>query len=78
MLPYFRTILNEGLVEGLAKMPYVRRSLTAYKGILTHEETSGIQGKPWMKPEDALGIADRNLKMAPPCTTTKSNNFIKK
>ncbi len=78
MLPYFRAILNDGLVEALAKMPYVRRSLTAYKGILTHEETSGIQGKPWMTPEDALGIADRKLKMAPPCTTTKSTNFIKK
>ena len=77
-LPYYRTILKDGLVEGLAKMPFVRRSLTAYRGILTHEETSAIQGRPWMTPEEALGIADRSLRMAPPCTTTRSTNFIKK
>ena len=55
---------------------FIRLSLTAYKGYLTHEENSGIQGRPWIKPEDILGIADRKLDPAPPATTTKSNNFI--
>ena len=45
-------------------------------GLLTHEETSGIQGRPWIRPEDILGIADRKLDPAPPATTTKSDNFI--
>jgi len=31
-----------------------------------------------MHPEDVLGIRDRNLDYAPPATTTKSFNFIKK
>lgn len=50
----------------------LRRSLTAYKGYLTHEETSGIQNRPWVKPEVILGIADRKLDFAPAPTTTKS------
>ena len=44
-------------------------------GYLTHEETSDIQGHPWIKREAILDIADRKLDPAPP-TTTKSNRFI--
>lgn len=54
---------------------FIRRSLTAYKGWLTHEETSAIQNRPWIRPEDILGIADRKLDFAPPATTTRSSNF---
>ncbi|MBP7278696.1 MAG: alanine dehydrogenase, partial [Sedimentibacter sp.] len=54
---------------------FIRRSLTAYKGYLTHEETSGIQNRPWIRPEDILGISDRDLDYAPPATTTRSTNF---
>ena len=76
-LPLLLNIMNNGLTEACVRDGFIRRSLTAYKGSLTHEETSAIQNKPWIKPEDILGIADRKLDFAPPATTTKSNNFIK-
>ena len=76
-LPLLLMIMNDGIKEACVKDGYIRRSLTAYKGYLTHEETSGIQGRPWIKPEDLLGIADRKLDYAPQPTTTKSDNFIK-
>lgn len=76
-LPLLLSIMNNGLVEACVRDGYIRRCLTAYKGYLTHEETSAIQNKPWIKPEDILGIADRKLDFAPPATITKSNNFIK-
>ena len=76
-LPLLLMIMNDGIKEACVKDGYIRRSLTAYKGYLTHEETSGIQGRPWIKPEDLLGIADRKLDYAPQPTTTKSENFIK-
>lgn len=75
MLPAIMSILNDGVVEACVKDGFIRRSLTAYKGYLTHEETSGIQGKPWVRPEDILGIAGRKLDPAPPATTTRSTNF---
>ncbi len=76
-LPMLLNIMNNGVAEACVRDGFIRRSLTCYKGILTHEETSGIQGKTWMKPEDALEIADRQLDFAPPATTTRSTNFIK-
>ncbi len=77
MLPAIMSIMNDGIEEACVKDGFIRRSLTAYKGFLTHEETSGIQNKPWIRPEDILGIADRKLDFAPPATTTKSTIFIK-
>lgn len=77
MLPFIQSILNRGVAETCVRDGFWRRSLTCYKGYLTHEETSGIQNRPWIKPEDILGIADRKLDPAPPATTTKSNHFIK-
>lgn len=78
MLPYFRSILNDGIVEACVKDGYVRRSLTVYNGLLTHEETSAIQNRPWIRPEEVLGITDRILDYAPPATSTRSDNFINK
>jgi alanine dehydrogenase len=78
MLPYFRSILNNGIAEACVKDGYVRRSLTAYKGLLTHEETSAIQNRPWIRPEEVLGIENRKLDYAPPATSTRSQNFINK
>ena len=72
---HFRSIMNNGLEEACARDGFLRRSLTAYKGYITHEETSGIQGRPWVKPEVILGIADRKLDPAPAATVTKSENF---
>ena len=57
---------------------FTDRSLTAYQGYLTHEETSAIQNRPWIRPEDILGIADRKLDMAPPATVTRSELFYEK
>ena len=75
LLPHFRSILKYGLAEACVRDGFLRRSLTCYKGYLTHEETSGIQGRPWVKPEVILGIEDRDLDPAPPATKTRSENY---
>ena len=77
MLPMILSILNDGVKECCVKDGFYRRSLTAYNGYLTHEETSAIQNKPWIRPEDILEIADRRLDPAPPATVTRSTNFYK-
>ena len=78
MLPMILGILNDGVAKTCEKDGFYRRSLTAYKGYLTHEETSALQGKPWIKPEEILDIADKKIDFAPPATKTRSNNFIKR
>lgn len=78
VLPHLRNLLNVGVEEACIKDGFLRRSMTAHKGYLTHEETSAIQNRPWIKPEDLLMIANKELDKAPPATVTKSNNFIKK
>ncbi len=75
MQPFILSVLNDGVVKTCIKDGYWRRSLMAYKGLLTHEETSAIQNRPWLRPEDALGIADFKLDPAPPATVTRSTNF---
>ena len=77
MLPMMLSLLNDGVEATCIKDGFYRRSLTAYKGYLTHEETSAIQNKPWVRPEDILGIANERLDPAPPATRTKSDNFYK-
>ena len=76
--PLLLCIMNNGVKEACVKDGFIRRSLTAYRGYLTHEETSAVQNRPWVKPEVILGIADRALDFAPPATVTKSNNFYEK
>lgn len=76
VIPHFRSILNNGLAAACAKDGFLRRSLTAYKGYLTHEETSALQNIPWVRPEDILGIADQHLDPAPPATVTRSANML--
>ena len=78
MLPFILSILNNGVAECCVRDGFYRRSLTAYQGYLTHEETSAIQNRPWIRPEDILGIADRKLDMAPPATVTRSELFYEK
>ena len=78
MLPMIMSILNNGVEKCCVKDGFYRRSLTTYKGLLTHEETSAIQNKPWIRPEDVLGIANEKLDFAPPATVTRSNNFYKR
>ena len=78
VIGHFRSILNSGIAEACVRDGFLRRALTCYKGLLTHEETSALQNKPWIRPEDVLGIADRRLDPAPPATVTRSDNFYKK
>ena len=75
VLPHLRSILNNGIKEACVRDGFLRRSLTCHDGYLTHEESSGIQNRPWVRPEVLLGIEDRNLDPAPPATFTKSDNF---
>lgn len=75
MLPMILSILNDGVAECCVKDGFYRRSLTCYKGYLTHEETSALQNRPWVRPEDILGIADRKLDPATAATVTRSDNF---
>ncbi len=76
-LPKFLNILNNGVKKACITDGYVRRALVCYEGYLTHEETSAIQNKPWIKPEDLLGFSNEKFEQVPPATTTRSNNFIK-
>ena len=76
VISHFRSILNNGVAEACVRDGFLRRSLTAYKGYLTHEETSALQNRPWVRPEDILGIADRQLDPAPPATVTRSANLL--
>lgn len=76
VLPHFRSILNNGVEKACARDGFLRRSLTAYRGYLTHEETSALQNRPWIRPEDILGIAGEALDPAPPATVTRSDNFL--
>ena len=78
MLPHFLKLLNDGVAEACVQDGFLRRSLTVYKGYLTHEETSALQGRPWIRPEEILGITDRELDPAPPATVTRSDNFLKR
>lgn len=77
VLPHIRAIMNMGVEQACIKDGFLRRSMAAYKGYLTHEETSAIQNRPWIRPEDILNIAHEKLDPAPSATITKSSNFIK-
>ena len=77
MLPMILSILNDGVAEACVKDGYCRRSMTVYRGMLTHEETSVVQNRPWVRPETVLGIEGRPFEQVPPATTTRSTNFIK-
>ncbi len=76
VLQHIRSIMNLGVEEACIRDGFLRRSLTAYKGYLTHEETSALQDRPWIRPEEILNIEDKNLDPAPPATVTRSNNRI--
>ncbi|MEC1071621.1 alanine dehydrogenase [Priestia megaterium] len=76
VLPHIQSILNSGVKSACIKDGFLRRSLTAYKGYLTHEETSAIQNRPWVRPEDVLHIQGKKLDPAPPATSTRSANLL--
>jgi len=74
-LPLLLNIMNHGIKEACVRDGFIRRSLTTYKGYLTHEETSALQNRPWICPEEILGITDEVLDPAPPATVTRSDYF---
>ncbi len=74
LFPHISAIANLGIKEALRKDGFLRRSLTVYNGVLTHEETSVIQNRPYISPEKVLEYDDDDeLDFAPKATTTKSN-----
>ena len=75
VLPHFRNIINNGVAGACVRDGFLRRSLTAYRGYLTHEETSGIQNRPWIPPEKILQIEGQKLDPAPKTTVTRSENY---
>ena len=75
VLPHFRNIIRNGVAGACARDGFLRRSMTAYLGYLTHEETSGIQDRPWIPPEKILKIEDQPLDPAPKTTVTRSENY---
>ncbi len=77
VLPQIRNVLNLGVKTACEQNGYLRRSLTTYNGYLTHEETSGIQHKPWVKPEVILNLSGNNLSYAPKATSTRSDLFYR-
>lgn len=75
VLPLILSLLNDGVRRTCIRDGYYRRSLTVYKGYLTHEETSALQNRPWVRPEDVLGVTGEVLDPAPPATSTRSSRF---
>ena len=69
VLPHIRAIANKGVREACRKDGFLRRSLTAYNGILTHKETSIIQNRKWSTPEEILELDLDNIDLAPIATT---------
>lgn len=75
VLPHFRKVLKYGVAGACVRDGYLRRGLTVYNGYLTHEETSKIQNRPWVKPEVILGIQNEKLDPAPFNTKNRSEMF---
>lgn len=72
---HIRSILNNGVAEACARDGYLRRAMVTYHGLLTHEETSQIQHRPWIQPEKVLKLEGRELDLAPRNTVAESSLF---
>ena len=72
VIDHFKSIVQNGVTEACRRNGYLRRSMTSYLGTLTHEETSAIQGREWVTPEDILGLEPGTYELAPKATTTVS------
>lgn len=60
-------IANNGIRTACLRDGYLRRSLTTYKGTLTHGETSVVQNRPFIAPEDVLELKEtENYEIVPP------------
>lgn len=74
VIHHIKSIANNGILEACRRNGYLRRSLTTYKGVLTHEETSIIQNREWVSPEVILTLSEGTYDIAPPATTTTFSN----
>lgn len=72
VIEHIKSIANNGIKEACKRNGYLRRSLTVYKGTLTHEETSVIQKRDWVRPEVILGLEEGSYDIVPTATTTVS------
>lgn len=77
VLGHIKSIANNGVREACIRDGFLRRSLTTYKGILTHEETSAIQDREWTTPEEILDLLGEELDIAPKATTTSAKRKAK-
>lgn len=72
VIDHFKSIVQNGIKEACRMNGYLRRSMTSYMGILTHEETSAIQGREWVRPEEILELEEGTYEIVPKATTTSS------
>ncbi|WP_130890909.1 alanine dehydrogenase [Fusobacterium varium] len=72
VIEHFKSIVQNGVKEACRLNGYLRRSMTSYMGVLTHEETSAIQGREWVTPEEMLGLEEGTYSIAPKATSTSS------
>ena len=72
---HIRSLLNNGVAGACVRDGYLRRGLVTYNGYLTHEETSQIQNRPWVRPEKILGIENERLDPAPKNTVAVSELY---
>jgi alanine dehydrogenase len=56
MLPFLKEIATKGVVQALKDNKYLRTGLTTYNGLLTLKETGLKQNRPFVSPEEALGM----------------------
>lgn len=71
----FIAVLDKGIRVACADDGYLRRGLVTFNGYLTNEETSAIQGRPWVSPEAVMNIDRWTLDQAPECSTVRSKNI---
>ena len=77
VIPHFRAILNHGVAGACVRDGFPPPGPSPPTGATSpHEETSALQGRPWVRRRDILGIADRQLDPAPPATVTRSDNYL--
>lgn len=76
LIGHIRNILNYGVAEACRRDGFLRRALTVYEGVLTHEETSALQNREWRTPEDVLDLDPATCDPAPPATVTRSRERL--
>lgn len=71
VIEHIKSIAILGIEEACRKNGFLRRSLTVYKGTLTHEETAVIQKREWVRPEEILSLKEGTYEVVPKATTSE-------